>query len=210
MKEFQVYSWPWLLLRHNINISLVFCERLRELGGGVMIYIFPIFFLNGFSCNVMAPGEHGSLPTNQDCSYFRSSRLPLLGPFQLMSHFQPFLLAPGSDGDIGRWAIRSGGHLALVSEATRSPGENEISRTLEPSLRRMKGLLERKVFLLEPPQTYLWSFKPLTFPFYLQLSFFVFPKSSYFITDQTIFKSHSLLMRIAKVYLCLPKAESIR
>lgn len=180
MKEFQVYSWPWLLLRHNINISLVFCERLRELGGGVMIYIFPILFLNGFSCNVMAPGEHGLLPTNQDCSYFRSSRLPLLGPFQLTSHFQPFPFTSGSDEDIGRGAIGSGGHPALVSEATWSLGENEISRTLEPSLKRMKGLLERKDFLLEPTQTYLWSFKPLTFPFYLKLSFLIFPKSSYF------------------------------
>lgn len=86
---------------------------------------------------------------------------------------------------MGRGAAGSRGHPALVSEATRSPGETDIpgpwKQGIELSLRRMRGHLRMKAFLLEPPQTCLWwSLKPLTFPFYLKLSFLVFPASSCF------------------------------
>lgn len=39
--------------------------------------------------------------------------------------FQPIPLAPALDGDMGRGAAGSGGHPALVSEATWSPEGTE-------------------------------------------------------------------------------------
>lgn len=147
----------WLLLRLSINIFQVSCEGRHDL------YIFhPL--LNGFyGLRRMWWSACGPGLWPFQCS----ARQSPLGPF-LLSSFSAHSSCPALDGDMGRGP---GGHPALVSEATMSPGQTDIlgpwKQGKESSLRRMGGHLEGKAFLLEAPQACLqWSLKPLIVPFF--------------------------------------------